>query len=162
MQVGVATFVGELPEPQLRIEATNAAVTEAAAAEIRRRVRAECRRQALMSQCGLEESTRQTGVYADQERAHRFPVVLASPVNLLAPLLWPGGERRAEVQVRRDVFAAHSSSGWACMSSSVKAFHSIFSGSPSAAASTTRETRSAPRSKYTAAHSAAGSAAICV
>src|SRR3989442_8978306 len=54
LQVGVgATFVGGLLEPQLRREATTVAVTEAAAAEMRRRARAECRRQTLIWQPGL-------------------------------------------------------------------------------------------------------------
>jgi len=45
--------VGGLLEPQLRREATTVAVTEAAAAEMRRRARAECRKQTLIWQPGL-------------------------------------------------------------------------------------------------------------
>src|SRR2546422_897240 len=57
-----ATFVGEAPDPQLRIAATNAAMTEAArkrvvamtdAAGMKRRPCAECREQTLIWQPGL-------------------------------------------------------------------------------------------------------------
>src|SRR2546427_11177656 len=54
LQVGVAaTSVGGLLEPQLKREATNAAVSEAAAAETRRRARADSRKQTVLGQPGL-------------------------------------------------------------------------------------------------------------
>src|SRR5712691_2768614 len=63
-----AGLVGDAPEPQLRIAATNAVLTEAAsrhlvavtdAAGMRRRASAECRRQTLISQPGLPKRHRQ-------------------------------------------------------------------------------------------------------
>src|SRR2546428_501113 len=70
LQVGVAaTFVGGLLEPQLRREATNAAVTEAAAAEMRRRRGANAASRRSSGNLVWRRGAVNRCVYADQGSA---------------------------------------------------------------------------------------------